>query len=203
MTGPLRPRRAWVERSRLGLSRMWQDGLDILEYQDAGVVRERVAAGGLGLAALRRALGFVLVAALLNSLFALAAGVLSGTAVEATLSSILDFVLGFLVNTVVIFAVGRLLGGRAAFGPFTYATALYSVPLQVVQALLMVAVSLIPVIGYFLLLLVLLLAAGARVVFSNLVTQAMMQFRHPWQRALMLLVLVGLALLGGALNFLG
>lgn len=195
---------ALVARPRRGLTLMWQDGLDILEYLDEDVVRDRVARGaGRGTWALRRALAFVLVAALLNSVVALAAGVVSGTAVESFLRSVLDFLGTFLLTTAVSFGLGRVLGGRAAFAPFVYATALYSVPLQVVQALLVVGASLIPVVGFYVLALVLLLGVVARVVLADLVTRAMMQFTRPWQRWVMLLVILALAVLGGGLNILG
>lgn len=197
-------RPAWVERPRAGFSRMWQDGLDILEYLNPGVVRDRVARGaGRRRHTLRRALGFVLVAALLNSVFALTAGVLSGSAVGSFLRSVLNFLLTYLVATAISFAAGRVLGGRAQFAPFVYATALYSVPLQVVEAVLVLIASLIPVVGFYLLALVLLLSVVARIVLSDLVTRAMMEFPRPWQRWVMLVILIAVALASGGLNILG
>lgn len=183
---------------------MWQSGLDILEYLDESVVRDRVVRGaGRRRQTLRRALGFVLVAALLNAMFALAAGVLSGTAAGSFLRSVLDFLLTYALFTVISFLVGRLLGGQASFAPFVYATALYSVPLQVVQALLVVIASLIPVVGFYVLLLVILFSVAARILLSDLVTRAMMQFPRPWQRWVMFAVLTILAVLGSSWSLLG
>lgn len=196
--------RTWVHRPRQSLSDMWQSGLDILEYLDESVVRDRVVRGaGRRRQTLRRALGFVLVAALLNAMFALAAGVLSGTAAGSFLRSVLDFLLTYALFTVISFLVGRLLGGQASFAPFVYATALYSVPLQVVQALLVVIASLIPVVGFYVLLLVILFSVAARILLSDLVTRAMMQFPRPWQRWVMFAVLTILAVLGSSWSLLG
>ncbi len=188
------------ERSRETFSQMWGHGVDILEYQDAEMIRSRAAFAGHSV--LRRSLGFVVLAALLNCLFALAVGIITGTAFESVYRSILSFMFTFVVNTGVAFVVGRLLGGHGRFRQFVYISALYAVPLQAVEAVLTMVCSLIPVIGFYLLLVLSVLSALARLYLSNLVTQAMMQFPKPWQRTVMFLVLVALAILKGGASVL-
>lgn len=185
------------------LGDMWQGGLDILEYLDAGVVRERVAQGtASGRHGLRRTASFVLVAALLNSLFALAAGVLGGTALESWLRSLLDFFVVFVVTVTATFGLGRVLGAHVSFKALVYGVALFSVPLQVLESLLVVAASLVPLVGYALLLLVTVLAVVARVYLLDLVASvALFQFGG-WRRWVMLVLFVLLAVLGSGLNVL-
>lgn len=191
----------WRVRSRESLAQMWGHGLDILEYQDATLIRDRAAQPQW--AGLRQTLAFVLLAALLNSFIALAAGVLAGTAVESWVRSILNFMTTFVVNTGVAFALGRLLGGKASLRQYVHVSALYAVPLQVVEALLTVVSSLLPIIGFYVLFALSLAWVFVWLYFSNLVTQAMMQFPQRWQRVAMFLVLLVLAVLKGGFSVLG
>lgn len=192
---------SWRTQSRETLIQMWGHGVDILEYQDAALIRDRAALAGPHV--LRRTLAFVTLAALLGSIWALAAGVLTGSAFEAWSRSVLNFFVTFGVTTGGAFVVGRLLGGRAGFRQFVYVSALFEVPLQVVEAVLTVACSLVPVVGFYLLFALALLAGGVRLYFANLVTQATMTFPQPWQRWTMLLLLLLLAFVKGSLSLLG
>lgn len=188
-------------RSRETLGQMWGHGVDILEYQDAELIRDRAAQPEH--LRLRHTLAFVLLAALLNSLFALAAGILAGSAIESWGRSILNFMITFILNTGVAFLVGRTLGGRAPFRQFVYVSALYAVPLQVIEALITVTSSLLPVIGFYVLFALSLAWVFVRLYFSNLVTQAMMQFPQRWQQVSMFVVLLVLAVLKGGFSVLG
>lgn len=194
--------REWRQRSRDSLSTMWQRGIDILEYQDPALIRQ-VSALGAARGGRRRSVSFVLVAAALNALFALAVGVLSGTAFESLVHSFFGFLLTFSLTTGLAFVVGRLLGGKAAFRPFVYVTAISAVPLQVLEALLSVISSLIPVLGFYVLVAVSVLMVLARLYILNLVTQATMQFAHPWQRWVMFAVLLALLVVSGGSLILG
>lgn len=191
----------WRQRSRDSLSTMWQHGIDILEYQDPDQIRQMSALGAARGG--RRSLSFVLVAATFNALFALAVGILSGTAFESLIRSFFGFLLTFAITTGLAFGVGRLMGGKAAFRSFLYVSAISTVPLQAIEALLAVMSSLIPVIGFYVLVAVSVLMVLARLYILNLVTQATMQFAHPWQRWAMFAVLLALLVVSGGSLILG
>ncbi len=173
---------------------IWQQSVDVLEYQSPEIFRRHILGGRW-----RSAIRYVLMGGFISALIVTVDGLINGadplrSFVFAALSAPIDFSL----FTLGVFWVLRLFKQRVRLRDLTYGFALFSVPLSILMEVGQAFASLLPtVLGGLATAAIVLGILWLQVRLAYTAVQAVSEFRRPWQ--LWLALVIGV-LLGGILT---
>lgn len=175
-------------------SRIWQQSIDVLEYQSPEIFRQHITG-----ARWRSALRFVLTGAIITSLIETVDALINGAdPVRSFVLAVLSAPIGFALFTLGVFWVVRLFRQKVRLRDLTYGFALFYVPINILSSVAQAFAAFLPtVLGGLITAVVVLGVIWLEVRLAYATMRALAEFKKPWQ--LWLALILG-ALLGSILN---
>lgn len=175
-------------------SRIWQQSIDVLEYQSPEMFRQHIVGGRW-----RSAIRYVLMGGVINALIVTVDALINGAnPLRSFAFALLSAPLNFALFTLGVFWVVRLFRQRVRLRDLTYGFALFYVPLSILSEVGIAFASLLPtIIGAIITAVIVLGMIWLDIRLAHAAVRAISEFRRPWQ--LWLALIVG-ALLGAILT---
>lgn len=175
-------------------SHIWQQSIDVLEYQSPAIFQRHIVGGRW-----RSAIRYVLMGGFISALIVTVDALINGAdPLRSFIFSVLSVPVDFSLFTLGVFWVLRLFRQRVRLRDLTYGFALFFVPLSILMEVGQAFASLLPtVLGGLATAVIVLFILWLEVRLAYTAVRALSEFRRPWQLWLALVIGAGL---GGVLT---